>query len=259
MTNSAKDNSDLDWRVGAVTRLAEDLQPTQPGGAIAKAGSRLFLSCLGDGGQFGRVGFIAPSPVALAMNLSLSASRTGEALKPTFKLKDSPSPEGLVKTVELQSSTALYDYFEYAMVSVFFAYQALESFSNDEIFRKASEPIEIKIRKKTETLTRREAERKLSTSEKLGTLLPNILNIPTMKGKALWEKFRELEEVRDNVAHLKNQTVHDASRNTENEKVLFTLLANDLARWPRIAMYILEYFIRGSQPDWFKELQKHVI
>lgn len=144
------------------------------------------------------------------------------------------------------------------MVAVFFAYQALEAFCNDEIFRKAPEHINIKI-KINETLTRREAERKLSTREKLGTSLPAILGVPAIKGTAQWQSYCELESVRNDVVHLKNQTVRSVSGGAESEKVLFTLLSNDLVRWPRSARDILSYFVLEPEPDWFAEIKHRVI
>ena len=111
MSSHSSKEIELDWRVAAATRLAIDLPPGYQGGATASAGSRLLLSCVGDGGSFGKIGFVAPSPVAMAMNLSILAAAEGDALKPAIQFKNSPSPDGSVRTVSIESSTALYDYF----------------------------------------------------------------------------------------------------------------------------------------------------
>ncbi len=176
-----------------------------------------------------------------------------------FVYADTPSPTGLVKQVTVASTRYLFDYFEDAMVTVFFSYQALEAFCNEELLRTSPEGIEVKKKKKKEILERREAERRLSTSDKLGHVLPRILSIPTMKGKAEWQRFRDLESVRDEVVHLKNQTVRNKDPSKEAEQILLQLLAEDARSWPRIAMEVLKYFVREPIPDWYEQLKNRVI
>ncbi len=101
-------------------------------------------------------------------------------------------------------------------------------------------------------------ERTLSTAEKLGDVVPKIIGIESPKGVAVWQRFRELEKIRDEVVHLKNQTL--VSSETENEsRVLFQLLETDNRIWPQNALkLLLTYFISDQLPRWVKALQSRI-
>lgn len=253
MNAKRKNEATLDWRTSVFATLAKALPAAYPGGPSHEAGSRLLLTCLGDAGTLGKLAFVAPSPAALSLSLAHKAALDASPLMEKLKFTEAVSPEGLIRHVSIESASTLFDFFELSMVSVFFSYQALEAFCNDEIFRKAPEPIELNLKKGVNKFTRREAERQLSTADKLGTLLPKILSMPTPKGKTIWEGFRQLEDARDNVVHLKNQTVNDPNNNSE--KVLFTLLAKQPLYWPKVANDLLSYFISEPVPNWYKELK----
>lgn len=246
-----------DWRIAAAAPLAAALPAAYPGGPSFKAGSRFLLSCSGAAGPLGVVSFVAPSPVALAMNIAYSAAQQAEALKRSFKYMEAPSPTGPVR--HITSTTELFDYIERSMVAVFFSYQAIEAFCNEEILRISPAVIEVKGKKGKDLLEIREAERRLLTSEKLGNVLPKILNVSTIKGMVLWETFLELEYVRGEVVHLKNQTVQNIHSSKDAEQTLLTLLAKDACSWPRATLQILEHFVRDPIPDWYEQLKNRVI
>ena len=130
-----------DWRIAAAAPLAVALPAAYPGGPSFEAGSRLLLSCSGAAGPLGVVSFVAPSPVALAMNIAHSAAQQAEALKRSFKYMEAQSPIGPVR--HITSTTELFDYFERSMVTVFFSYQAIEAFCNEEILRISPAAIEV--------------------------------------------------------------------------------------------------------------------
>lgn len=245
-----------DWRISAAAQLATPLPAAYPGGRSFEAGSLVLLSCLGKAGPLGLVSFVAPSPVALAMNIAYSAAQQAEELKRSFKYKEEPSPTGPVR--HITSTAKLFDYFERSMVAVFFSYQAIEAFCNEEIIRVSPSAIEVKCKKGKQLLEKREVER-LSTSDKLGNVLPKILNVPTIKGNALWERFLELECIRNEVVHLKNQTLQNSHSSKSAEQTLLTLIAKDVCSWPRATMTILEHFVRDPVPNWYEGLKNHMI
>lgn len=246
-----------DWRTSAAAQLATPLSAAYPGGPSFEVGDLILLSCSGVAGALGAVSFVAPSPVALALNIAYSASQQAEEIKQSFKYMEAPSPSGVVR--HITSTSALFDYFEKSMVAVFFSYQAIEAFCNEEILRMSSDSIEVKARRGKESLTKREAERQLSSSEKLGSVLPKILDVATIKGNGLWDKFIELERIRDEVVHLKNQTVQDFNQPKDAEQTLLRLLAKDARFWPRATMEILNHFVRDPIPDWYMQLKNRVI
>lgn len=248
----------LDWRIAVVTRLASELPAAYPGGPSFDAGSHLIVSCLGEAGSLGVVGFFAPSPVALAMNIAFSAAQQAEELKRAFEFANAPSPTGPVQQITPASTGILFDYFEKTMVTVFFSYQAIEAFCNEQLITTSPAGVEIRKKMRKEMLEKREAERQLSTSYKLGHMLPEILSLPTMKGKSVWQRFRRLESVRDEVVHLKNQTVRNNDPSKDARQILLRLIAEDARSWPRISMEILEHFIREPIPDWYGYLKSRV-
>ena len=146
------------------------------------------------------------------------------------------------------------------MVAVLFSYQGVEAFCNDVLMRASGDGIEIKTKKgDRKRVTRREAERQQSTSEKLGNLVPRILSIPTPKGKAVWEHFLSLQHTRDEVVHLKNQLIHAKDPKQDSDKVLIQLIADDPRKWPLTTMQILDYFVTQPPPDWYEPLKKRLI
>jgi len=247
-----------DWRIDAVVTLASHLTSAYPGGPSFTPGDHAYICCGGQVNNRGIVNFIAPSPVALALNTSWNAALSAERLKEQIAWQSTPSPDGLVPSVTQEALTTLYDFFEQAMISVFFAYQSLEAFANDKIVGSGGGKIEIQRRDKNLSFDRREAERSLSTAEKLGDVVPKIIGIESPKGIAVWQRFRELEQARDEVVHLKNQTL--VSSGTKNEsRVLFQLLETDNRIWPQNALkLLLVYFVDGYSPRWAKALQSKI-
>lgn len=98
----------------------------------------------------------------------------------------------------------LFDYFEQSMVAVTFAYQALEAFANVIISNSPVKQHELERRTGTKTVSSEDLERMASTEEKLATFLPRLAEVPSPKGKAIWEKFRKVKAMRDSTVHLKS-------------------------------------------------------
>src|SRR3989338_1334193 len=252
------DEVPIDWRSAIVTQITSPLPPAYPGGPSFPSGSQLFASCSGEVQGIGQINFIAPSPVAMAMNISHSAAQEAEVLKRAFKFVDVRSPDGLVKHISSDIAN-VYDYLEKTMVAVFFAYQGIEAFCNDALMRAPNDSVEIKTKKgERKQLTRREAERQLSTLEKLGTLLPGIVGVPTAKGKAIWERFLYLQATRDEVVHFKNQILRSTKSEDDPSQVLVRLIADDPRIWPQITMELLDYFTVSPYPEWYNQLKKRV-
>ena len=235
-----------DWRIDAAANLAPP------------DGRRVYLTCTGDAGALGQIAFFAPSPVALALNTSYAAALEAESHKQNLEFREVPSPDGPMRLVSSTAISHLYDSMEKSMVAVFFAYQALEAFCNDQLFKSPVDSIRMSDKREERVIDRREAERTLSTSEKLGEVLPVVLNVPTPKGTVIWQDFRSLEDMRDAVVHLKNQTVRHHDQSKEPHQTFVYMIAADARRWPRIAVATIRHFISGTTPDWFVEVSRRV-
>jgi hypothetical protein len=239
-----------DWRIAAVTTLTKDLPAAYPGGPSHKAGARVLLTTVTQNSRGDFVGFITPSATALALGIAIDAARKAEEAKPKVPYVPGPGPQGTVFSVPAEQSSSLFDFFQHCMVSVTFSYQALETFCNHTISRNLHAPMKIKRRKSEELLGREETERTLSTEEKLKTIVPRLLNVPTPSGKAIWEKFIALRRARDATIHLKSFDQYPLGV-TNKETLFFQLLNHDPIEFPETAITLIRYFHKDQElPRW---------
>ncbi len=179
-----------DWRIEAVTTLVNDVPAAYPGGPSHKAGTPVYkaISTVGTGQQ--PVGFIAPSAVALALNIAINASQQAAELRRNITFAETATPEGAGQSVAQEHLPALFDFFETCMVTITFSFQALETFCNQVIATKVQGTMKVK-RKTHEVMTAAEMERRLSTDEKLSQVVPILMGVNTPKG---WENLGSLQK-----------------------------------------------------------------
>lgn len=242
-----------DWRIAAVATLAEDVPAAFPGGPSHKKGTGLYVSTFYKDKNHGNLSFITPHPSALSLNLAFEYAKQAKKLQSRLAKKEVISPDGPAQTIHMANIPFLYDYFEQAMVVATFSFQAIEAFVNYELIHNSKTDIRIKRRKKWYTFSPMEAERVLSTEEKVGTVLPEILGIPTPKGKKPWEGFLKLKDARDGTIHIKNKDVH---QNNESENNLFiNFLLDNPQSYPEHAYKLIEWFYKDrSKPLWLNLL-----
>ena len=124
-----------DWRIEAVTRIAQDVPPAFPGGPSFKTGDRLYLTTLTRTSKNELIGFTTPNASSLAMNVAFSAAKLAVELKAQFSYKSGPSPFGTSSSVASDQNDLLFSFFESSLVAVTFSFQALEAFCNYSISR----------------------------------------------------------------------------------------------------------------------------
>ncbi len=140
------------------------------------------------------------------------------------------------------------------MVSAAFSFNALEAFCNYAISRTWRQPVDVKRKKTRETLHHEDAERALSTEEKLKSVLPKIYNVPTPAGKSIWERFIRLMRARDACVHIKYRDQYPMSK-VDEESLFYQFLSNDPLEFPRSATAMIEYFFANSgKPRWLLEM-----
>jgi len=243
-----------DWRIEAVTRLAQDVPPAFPGGPSFKTGDRLYLTTLTRTSKNELIGFTTPNASALALNVASSAARRAVELKAQFSFKSGPSPFGTSNYIPSDQNDLLFSFFESSLVCVTFSFQALEAFCNYSISRMWRKPVEFKKRKKKETLDHETAEREISTEDKLKSVLPTIYDVPTPSGKALWERFIKLKRARDACVHIKYQDQYPLRSQIDQESLFFQFLDNDSASFPEVAAEMIAYFYtKQEQPRWLQQ------
>lgn len=200
--------------------------------------------------------FIRPSSTALHLHSAWRAAHEAARLQPQIRwtqgaaLRSQKAQPILVRQVAPDDSGALFDYFEYAMTSAMSAYAALESFCNQIITERVSAPVFVKSKRKA--LTPEEIERWTSTDEKLSRIVPDALSLPSPSGKAVWQAYANLKEVRDNVTHFKRKDQAALGLEPESEQtVLYKLTCVDPYEFPEAAQTVLRYFNNGAmQMHW---------
>ena len=244
-----------DWRVEAITRIAQDVPAAFAGGPSFKIGDFLYLTTLTRTSANELIGFTTPNASALAMNVASSAARRAVELKAQFTFKDGLSPWGNSKSIASDQDDLLFSFFESSLVCVTFSFQALEAFCNYSISRTWRKPVEVKKRKKKEALHHESAEREISTEDKLKSILPRIYDIPTPSGKAVWERFIKLKRARDACVHIKYQDQYPLGAEIDQESLFYQFLNNDPLSFPEAAAELIAYFYsKQEQPRWLRQM-----
>jgi hypothetical protein len=244
-----------DWRIEAVTTIAQDVPPAFPGGPTFNTGDRLYLTTLTRTSNGELIGFTTPNTSALALNVAFSAAKRANELKGQFNYKAGPSPFGTSNSIPSDQHGELFSYFEDSLVSVTFSFQALEAFCNYSISQTWRQPVEVKKRKKEELLHHEVAEREVSTEDKLKSILPKIYRVPTPSGKALWERFVKLKRARDACVHIKYRDQYPLGSQLDEQSLFFQFLDNDPLSFPEAATEMIGYFYSNQEkPRWLQQL-----
>jgi hypothetical protein len=225
-----------DWRLSAVS-WATNPNGSDPAEPLRVFGSTVLRERNGD-----QISFSAPSSTALHMNTAWKAARRAEAAKARVEWEAATNTNGRRATAVKDATTVhLFDFFEESMTSALSAYAAVEAFCNSTIIHKAT-PVPHRRKKDVITLTPEEAERQLSTAEKLKRVLPDLLGRPTPAGKQLWQDFVELETLRNGITHFKRRDSWPGVHQESEPTMLLRLYQGD-AYWPaEVALKLIWYF-----------------
>ncbi len=182
------------------------------------------------------IDFTAPNNIAICLNISnreyeIALQKFLKLISPKFNNKSTRI------TFDETEISELYDYFEHLQISLLFAYTAVEAFGNIAIpenytFEKFNN------KKVKEIWTKESIERWLSTSEKIGEILPAILGVEPPFNEAFWPQFKKLEQIRNEIIHQK--TVND-KRNVSS-KYLHEFFSRDIFDIIRAGFLLIEYF-----------------
>ncbi len=115
-----------------------------------------------------------------------------------------------------------------------------------------SEPMDVSRRRGVERLEPHELERNLSTDEKLTSVLPKAMSVPSPKATRVWAPYRDLKEVRDSTVHLKSAD-HYVRGKADRESVYYRLLQRSPLKFPRTALKVILHFC-GATPERWLEL-----
>lgn len=196
--------------------------------------------------------FRTPSGAALHLNSAWKAAGRAHALKEQIKLSPPNIQPGRVGLhIQEESTGLLFDYFEEMMGAAMGSFGAIEAFCNQVIVDRASGPISVKRRKGHEQLSPEDIERQVSTEQKLGRIVPDLLGVSSPAGKAVWSAFDRIKDLRDAMTHFKRRDQARAA--TQEPTALFRLYTTDCFALPEASMEVVRYFHPdGNVPRWLK-------
>jgi len=248
-----------DWRFYAATRVAADVPPAYPGGPSHKAGSAIVLVTSVSIPNHPSLSFMTPSATALALDAAFNSGITAAALWPQINFKAVVTPDGPGTAIATNDAPLLFDFLSASMVAAVSSFQAIEAFANETIARHLKGKITLQRRKGPEDMDAEEIERHVSTEEKIATVLPLVLNMPSIKGGTHWQKFVLLKRTRDAATHFKSGDQYSLAGKISKDSLYSILLINDPCQFPLGALRVI-WSLRKPivTPRWLDHLaEKH--
>jgi hypothetical protein len=238
-----------DWRMDTVGQTAAVY-------GDAPIGSPIRLMSVAKHKKYSQLSFVTPSPSALCLNVAIEAAARAEAIRPRLSLSPVLSPFGKrASQIRDESTSDLYYFFEQAMIAITMSFQAIEVFANANIGRRVTTNIVVKRKSGDKTCTPAEAERELSTEEKLGQVLPTIFGVNSPRGNRAWQSFKKLKQGRDATVHLKSHDIYTRN-NINRESLFFYYLRNDARDYPTAAIKVISHFCK-DEPRWLRGAKEH--
>lgn len=240
-----------DWRIDSVSTLAQSF-------GDAPVGSPIRLMSTAKHKKHNFLSFVTPSAPALCLNVAVKAGANAESIRPRLLLTPMVTHDGKRGfQVRDERTSDLYYFFEQSIVSVTMSFQALEIFANAIIGRKAIKDIVVKRKGGVQkSLIPAEAERELSTEEKLGQVLPDILGVSSPRGNRAWHSFKKLKEARDATVHLKSRDIYTRD-DVGRESLFFYYLNHDAREYPGEAMKVISRFFPKHPPRWLRHARQN--
>lgn len=175
--------------------------------------------------------FLSSAKKELSKSNSIYKSLFGKIHKTkhkNFKISDKDLPR-------------LYNYFESIQTAIISMYTAIESFANiciphDYVYEKNN------AKGIKESYSKELIERYIPTSEKIDKILPSILNCDSPKGSKLWQDFKSLESLRNDIIHPK--TTKKNTETKEDSSFLCILLADDFIKKVSCGFDLVSYFCK---------------
>jgi len=155
-----------------------------------------------------------------------------------------------------QEEKDLFNGFEYYMASIIFAYTSLESFANEMILEDYKFESLRHDKKCAELYNKEQIERNISLKTKLGEIIPEITGIELPKDEILWNKFVEMEKIRDGIIHMKSSDRKGLNRNTKeiSYKHIWNRLINNVnfENYSKLSLGIIILFYNKKKSRWLQ-------
>jgi hypothetical protein len=229
-----------------MTERQDELLPRHDGRyfAIDKFNTGLAVLVMAEKlGKKGQVDFAVPSSPALFLNAARRSYAQIKDLEPEkmfYKWQNGRIPI---------NHSLLFDYFEAFASHIVFSFTALEAFANEAIPME----FEYEVEKKGEKalLKKPDIERAVNLDEKLHSVLPKALGVPSPKGKKPWQHYKLLKGMRDRIIHLK--TIDRSASGPEQESVWGIMLGSHGEPFCDYAHTMMGHYLPGSSRRWHRE------
>ena len=234
--------SSMDWRINNLTWTTAPF--ISPGSSIpVPAGAAVTEAAIIHHGEE-RIGITTPNATALFLNLSQACHLQAEQL--ISKCISNKNEFG-----HLLEEIDVFAFYEQMMASIVFAHTSLESFVNEEIpddyIHKVTDS------RCTQHYNKEQIERYLNLDTKLGDILPDVLQVKSLKGGKLWSDFNKLKDIRDRVIHMK--TKDREFQGEDKNSIWNVILCKPLPKTYETAKSLIEYFLstKNKKPRWFEK------
>jgi hypothetical protein len=132
------------------------------------------------------------------------------------------------------------------MIAATFSYQAVEAYSNQVVAEGIRNTHPVVRQGIEQQWPAAEIERRCSTEEKVGVILPQVTGVKSPKGLKKWERLLALKDLRDAAIHLKS--VDQYARGKPSDQTLYFKLVNvDPTELPKTAIAVIKHF--SDLPD----------
>jgi hypothetical protein len=174
---------------------------------------------------------------------------------PRIEFKNVPTPRGDGTLISDDGIPLLFDFFSNSMAAAASGYQAIEAFANENIARHVKGTMTLQRRSGPEALNADEIERRVSTEEKIGTVLPQVFGVPSIKGGSDWQNFLLLKDARDGATHFKSGDQYPLAGTVGKNSLYSILLHNEPVLFPLIAVRVIWHLQKqNATPRWLKHL-----
>lgn len=147
-----------------------------------------------------KISFPTPNNVSLFASIAKKEKQQAKNIFSSLITKDIKNKKEL--KISDKDTPRLFNYFEHIQSSVIAIYTALEAFANIAIPAEFTHTFK-NSKGITETWDKKAIERWYKTSDKLCELLPKILESDSPKTMPNWSRFKELENIRNDIIHQK--------------------------------------------------------
>ncbi|WP_374537512.1 hypothetical protein [Chitinimonas taiwanensis] len=176
------------------------------------------------------ISIAVPNEIAMSLSTASRCIKSADALRKNIKTIIKENKKNFINS----DLTIIYDYISLVQQGVVFAYRAIEAFSNTCI------PDDYVYTKKTskgtiESFNKDSIERWITTSVKIGEIIPAIMQTPSPKKEKFWPHFMELEKLRNDIIHTKSTTT---------QQTLSQLLSPHTPKIAQSSADLLAYFIK---------------